>query len=123
MKTLFTSRKFWMTMLALIAVVISTFVPSFSLDQERGAGLVVIVAAYVLGVAVDPGPGGWSGVFKSRKFWAALVGLVVIFLDGFGVKLPFGLTEAHLAEIATALGIFIAGVALEGKVPRFNPTR
>ncbi|MFA5836187.1 MAG: hypothetical protein WC837_04440 [Bellilinea sp.] len=123
MKDLFTSRKFWMTVLALLVIIISAFVPSFSIDQERGAGLAVIVVSYVIGVAVDPGPGGWAGVLKSRKFWAAAVGLVVIFLDGFGVKLPLGITEAQLADIAIVLGAFITGVALEGKIPAFNPTR
>ena len=123
MKDLFTSRKFWMTVLALLVIIISAFVPSFSIDQERGAGLAVIVVSYVIGVAVDPGPGGWAGVLKSRKFWAAAVGLVIIFLDGFGVKLPFGITEAQLADIAVVLGAYITGVALEGKVPGFNPSR
>ena len=123
MKFLFTSRKFWMTVLALLVIIISAFVPSFSIDQERGAGLAVIVVSYVIGVAVDPGPGGWAGVLKSRKFWAAAVGLVIIFLDGFGVKLPFGITEAQLADIAVVLGAYITGVALEGKVPGFNPSR
>ena len=123
MKDLFTSRKFWMTVLALLVIVISVFVPSFSIDQERGAGLAVIVVSYIVGVAVDPGPGGWAGVFRSRKFWAAAVGLTVIFLDGFGVKLPFGITEGQLADIAVVLGAYIAGVALEGKIPSFNPTR
>jgi len=123
MKDLFTSRKFWMTVVALIVIIISTFIPSFSIDQERGAGLTVIVVSYVIGVAVDPGPGGWRGVFKSRKFWAAAIGLLVMFLDGFGVKLPFGISEDQLAEIAVVLGAYIAGVALEGKIPVFNPTR
>lgn len=123
MKALFTSRKFWMSVLALVAIVISAFVPEFSIDQERGAAMAVIVVTYVLGVAVDPGPGGWAGVFKSRKFWAAAIGLVVLFLNGFGVKLPFGLTEDVLVEMSVVFGTYITGVALEGKLPRFNPTR
>ena len=78
MKTLLTSRKFWMALIALTALTISAFLPGFELDQERAAGLAVIVVSYIIGVAVDPGPGGWRGVIQSRKFGAALVGLAEI---------------------------------------------
>lgn len=116
MKDLFVSRKFWVTVLAFIVLLVAQFVPSFNLDQEAGAGFLVIVVSYVLGVAVDPGPGGWRGVLLSRKFWAALIGFAVMILTGFSVKLPFGLTPDMLVEIAVTIGAYIAGVAIEGKV-------
>jgi hypothetical protein len=69
--------------------------------------------AYVVGAAVDPGPGGWRGVIQSRKFWAASFGLLVIILDGFGLVLPVGLTSEQLILIAITIGGYISGVALE----------
>jgi hypothetical protein len=85
--------------------------------------LAVVAVSYIIGVAVDPGPGGWRGVVKSRKFYAAVFGFAVMFLEGFGVGLPFGLTQAHLVEIAVVIGAYIGGVSLEGKLPSYNPSR
>ena len=123
MKELFTSRRFWATVIVLIILVVGQFMPSFAIDQEAGAGLAVIVVSYVVGLSVDPGPGGWRGVLQSRKFWAAAIGLTLIFLTGFGVKLPFGLTEDILVEFAAMIGGYIGSVALQGKLPAFHPTR
>ncbi|MDI6769754.1 MAG: hypothetical protein QMD04_08765 [Anaerolineales bacterium] len=102
--------------MSLVVVVVAAAVPGFELDSEAGAGLAVVAASYIIGVAVDPGPGGWRGVIQSRKFYAAVVGFVVMFLQGFGLGLPFGLTEAQLVEIAIVFGAYIAGVSLEGKL-------
>lgn len=113
MKLLLLSRKFWAAIFLLVAVVISTFSAGFELDADQVAGLVVIIVTYIIGVAVDPGPGGWRGVVQSRKFWAAVVGLVLIFLKAFSIALPFGLTGEHLVAICVTIGAFISGVALE----------
>jgi len=114
MKGLLTSRKFWAAVLMVIVVVLSAMVPSFEMDTEHAAGLAVVVVSYLVGVAVDPGPGDWRGVIKSRKFWAATVGFVILFLDGFGIGLPMGLSAEQLVLIAVTIGGYIAGVALEG---------
>jgi len=121
MSTLLTSRKFWAAILTLVVVVVAAAVPGFELDSEAGAGLAVIAVSYIIGVAVDPGPGGWRGVIQSRKFYAAVIGLAVMFLQGFGIGLPFGLSEAQLVEIAVVIGAYIGGVALEGKLPSPHP--
>ena len=121
MKGLLTSRKFWAAILTLVVVVVAAAVPGFELDSEAGAGMAVIAVSYIIGVAVDPGPGGWRGVIQSRKFYAALIGFIVMFLQGFGLSLPFGLTEAQLVEIAIVFGAYIAGVSLEGKLPHYSP--
>lgn len=116
MKELLTSRKFWVTILTLVVLIVAQFVPGFALDEEAGAGFLVIAVAYVVGVAVDPGPGGWRGVLQSRKFWAAVIGFFVMVLSGFSVKLPFGITADMLVEIALAIGAYISSVAIEGLV-------
>jgi hypothetical protein len=113
MVSLFTSRKFWVTLLLLFAVVMASFNPSFDLRTEDAAGFAVVAVAYLLGVAVDPGPGGWRGVLQSRKFWAAVLGFLIVFLDAFHVALPFDLTPEILVTILVTIGGYIAGVAFE----------
>lgn len=113
MKDLLTSRKFWATLFALVVLIVGQAVPGFSLDGEAAAGFAVIIVSYLVGVAIDPGPGDWRGVLQSRKFWAAVVGVVIMFLNAFSVKLPFGLTSDQLVEIALMIGAYIGSVALE----------
>jgi len=114
MKDLFTSRKFWATLFTLLVILIATVSPGFDLDADQAAGFTIIIVSYIIGVAVDPGPGGWRGVIQSRKFWAATIGLVIMFLDAFHVGLPFGLTPEILISISVTIGAYIAGVAIEG---------
>ena len=119
---LLTSRRFWTLALALLVFVVQSFVPSFHLDSEQAAALVILVVSYLLGVAVDPGAAGWRGVLRSRKFWAALIGLMVIVLEGFGVAQPFALTSEQLVMMAAALGGYIASIALEAPRRGWNQT-
>lgn len=121
MKDLFISRKFWAAVIVLMVTITSAFMPSFELDTGHAAGLAVIAVSYLVGVAVDPGPNGgtWRGVIQSRKFWAAVIGLVVLFLDGFGIGLPLGFSEEQLILIAVTFGGYIAGVAFERKLFTF----
>lgn len=113
MKNLFTSRAFWVAMIGLIVVVVAAFVPTFELDADTAAGLAVVIVSYILGVTVDPGPGGWRGVALSRKFWAAAIGLSVLVLDGFGLVLPFGLTTEQMILFVLTIAGLIAGPAVE----------
>lgn len=113
MNNLLTSRKFWITLIALVVIVLGQFFPGFDLDQEQAAGLAVIVVSYLLGVTYDPGPGGWKGVILSRKFWAAAIGLLLITLDAFHIVLPFQLTTDQLVSMVLVICGYIAGVAFE----------
>ena len=113
MSTLLTSRKFWMALFGLLVILVAAAVPSFALDADAAAGMAVIIACYILGVTVDPGPGGWKGVILSRKFWAAVVGLVVMIIDGFGLVLPDGLGPEALISIVLLISSYIVGVASE----------
>jgi hypothetical protein len=115
-KDLLTSRKFWALVIGLLVMLVGLFYPLFQLDQEQTIGLVIIVASYIMGVAVDPGPGGWRGVVSSRKFWAAVVGLVLVFASAFGVKFPSEVTPDLLIFLCVTIGTYISGVALEGKI-------
>lgn len=113
MKTLLTSRKFWIALLALAVVILSVFIPGFELDAEEAAGFAIVAVAYLVGVAVDPGGGGWRGVLQSRKFWAAVLGFLLVWLNAFHVVLPFDLQPDQLISVAVVIGGYIAGVALE----------
>ena len=116
MSGILTSRKFWALVIGLLLLVAVQFIPSFAVDEELAISFLVIIASYILGVAVDPGPGGWRGVLQSRKFWAALVGFAVLVLNGFGVNLPEGLPAETLIWFAVLVGTFISGVALEAPI-------
>ena len=113
MKDLLVSRKFWALVLGLIVLIVGVAYPGFQLDEEQTIGLVIIVMTYILGVAVDPGPGGWRGVLQSRKFWAAMVGLLVIFTKAFGLSLPNEITPELLVWVCVTIGTYITGVAWE----------
>ncbi len=113
MQNLLMSRKFWAAVIGLLVIVVSAFLPSFGLDADQAAGYAIIIVAYIVGVAVDPGPGGWKGILQSRKFWAAVVGLIVMVLDSFHILLPLGLSPEQLILIAVTIGGYIAGVAVE----------
>lgn len=111
MKDLFISRKFWAALIGLALIVVGVFAPDYQIDQEAAIGFVIIIASYIVGVAVDPGPGGWRGVIKSRKFWAAVVGLAALLVSSFGRVLP--LSPENMIEIAVLIGGYIASVAVE----------
>ena len=112
---LLTSRKFWIAVLILAVIIISAFNPNFEMDTDAAAGMVVVAVSYLLGVAFDPGVPGWRGVLQSRKFWAAVLGFLVMVLNGFGLVLPFNLTTEQLVLVAVTIGGYIAGVSLESK--------
>ena len=103
---IWTNGKFWAAIVALVVIVIANFIPGFALDQDAVVAAVVIVASYAEGVLRDPGDPSWKGVLKSRKFWAAVAGMVLPFLEAFKVTLPFGLTPDIIIDLVT--GIFSA---------------
>lgn len=114
MKHLLTSRQFWAALIALIVIIVAAVSPGFELDADQAAALVIVITSYIIGVTVDPGPGGWRGIIQSRKFWGAVVGLLILTLDAFQLVLPFGLSSESLISIAVTIGALIASAAIEG---------
>lgn len=51
------------------------------------------------------------GLLKSRKFWAAVIALVMVFVKAFVPDFPF--SEDQLLAAVLALVSYILGVALE----------
>jgi hypothetical protein len=111
------SRKFWLALVSLLVVVVLAFSPGFVLDQEAFVGLILIVVAYMVSLALDPGDPAakWASLLKSRKFYAALVGILMMVMDGFGWKLPADVNPDALIGFAVLIGGYIASVALENK--------
>jgi uncharacterized membrane protein len=117
MADLLTSKRFWLAIFALVIILIGSKIPGFAFDAEIASGYIIVIASYALGLAVDPGLGDnkWSTLFRSRKFWAAAVGFVVLILNSFGVLVPFGITQDQIIALMMVVGSYIASVAFEKK--------
>lgn len=50
---LFGSRKFWAAVVGMVLVVIRTAFPDFPLEDEALIGMLSVLAAYILGVAIE----------------------------------------------------------------------
>ena len=54
-KLLLASRKFWAALIGLVFVGLQTWQPDFPLQAEQVTNLVAVLAAYILGVALEDG--------------------------------------------------------------------
>ncbi len=54
-KLLLSSRKFWAAMVGLIFLVVRNFDPNFNVPEEETIAFISILAAYILGVALEDG--------------------------------------------------------------------
>ena len=54
-KLLLGSRKFWAALVGLIFLVIKNFDPAFNVPESETVAFVSVLAAYILGVAVEDG--------------------------------------------------------------------
>ncbi len=50
---LLSSRKFWAAVVGLVMVVLKAYAPNFPLTEEQLTALVVVIASYILGTAVE----------------------------------------------------------------------
>jgi len=109
-----TSRKFWAAVFGFVVIVLDALhVFPNPLDVVSLAGLIALICAYMLALSVDPGK-GWRGLLVSRKFWAAVVGVAVIFMNAFNISLPAGLTPDQIIGVTLLFSGYIAGIGLEG---------
>ncbi len=51
--SLLASRKFWAALTALVLLVIKAYAPDFPLDETEVTNLVTVLAAYILGTAIE----------------------------------------------------------------------
>lgn len=54
-KLLFGSRKFWAALIGLVFLVVKNFDPGFNLPESETVAFVSLLAAYILGVALEDG--------------------------------------------------------------------
>ncbi len=52
-KDLLRSRKFWAMLIGLILMVVKAYRPDFPLEEEQLSGMVALLVAYILGVAIE----------------------------------------------------------------------
>lgn len=55
LKGIFTSRKFWAAAIALIYSFVSAYAPDFPISEDTVVNVVTVLAAYILGVALEDG--------------------------------------------------------------------
>jgi len=61
------SRKFWAALAGLLVVILREFVPDFPVDDEQLIALVVVIASYILGTAIeDSGRGDYLTVLPKE---------------------------------------------------------
>jgi len=51
--SLLVSRKFWAALTALVLMVVKAYAPDFPLDETEVTNLVTLLAAYILGTAIE----------------------------------------------------------------------
>lgn len=54
-KQLVASRKFWAALLGLVVLIVRVWKPDFPLEAEEIAGMLAVLAAYILGTALEDG--------------------------------------------------------------------
>ncbi|NMC84304.1 MAG: hypothetical protein GYA58_03360 [Anaerolineaceae bacterium] len=117
-----TSRKFWASALGFVILLLDAFhVLPNPLNVASLSGFVVVIVAYVVALSYDPG-NGWRGLLVSRKFYVAVVGVLITILDAFGLSLPDGITSESVISFAVLIGGTIAAIGLDKKpVPLPDP--
>jgi predicted neutral ceramidase superfamily lipid hydrolase len=109
MISLLQSRKFWAALIAFIALVINESTGKV-IPTEEMTGLVLIVIGYLVAISLDPSyeANKLQDTLKDRKFWAAVVGIVVIILAAFNKALP--ISSDNVIEIASLVGGYIVSI-------------
>jgi uncharacterized membrane protein len=109
-----TSRKFWVGIIGFAVLVADSFhVFPAPLDITALIGFVLVITFYMFALAKDPGS-GWRGLIISRKFWAAIIGLVLTFMQAFKAELPAGLTAEQMLSMVVLICGYIAGIGVAG---------
>ncbi len=55
LKQLLCSRKFWAALIGLLLMVVKAYRPDFPLTEEPLTGILALLAAYILGTALEDG--------------------------------------------------------------------
>ncbi len=115
MKDLLVSRKFWAAVIGLVLIVVTAWLPGFPGLENLLTDAALLVSAYILGTAAEgnrlPSTGVVIGLLRSRKFWAALVGVVTLVLRA--VVPGFPLDDGQLTAVILTIAAYIFGTGTQ----------
>jgi hypothetical protein len=123
LEDLLRSRKLWAALSGLALVAAAALDPNFPLEGNETAALAALLAAYIVGTAIDvhrnPPDGDvvksrLIGLLSSRKFWAAAVGAVFTIVQA--VWPDFPLQPEQVTEVIVLLSAYILGTAVEDRL-------
>lgn len=109
MLALLQSRKFWAALIGFIALLVNELTGKV-VPTEEMVGLVLIIIGYLVSISLDPtyDAGKLKDTLTDRKFWAAVIGVVVMLLATFNKSLP--ISPDNAIEIAVVIGGYIVSV-------------
>jgi hypothetical protein len=111
--SLFTSRKFWVALVALAVIILQSFLPNFTINQDLLVDGIVILSAYVVSLAIDPGDPGAKilSMVGSRRFWIALISIIVLSVQV--VNPAFQLDQELMTAYLLVVVPVIVGLAID----------
>ena len=108
------NRLFWATLTGLAFVILRALLPGFPLDQAQVTEVLFVLASFIAAEAVESAGGrpklDVGAVLRSRKFWAALVGIAFVLLRA--VWPDFPLDEAAVGQLVWVVVAYVLGVGV-----------
>ncbi len=118
MLPILTSPELWISVVSILALVIARFVPGFTLEVPTLVGYILVVVALLFKVFSDPdlSPiGRWVRLLKTPEFVVAILSIVVLFMQGFGIILDLGITIEQVAGAIVVLVGYIFGSSYKSR--------
>lgn len=108
------SRELWVSLLGFLILGIRYVYPEFKLNVEEMSGLIILTVSYIFALSQEgDNKEQWIGLMKSRKFWSFVVGISVLFINGFGKLLPLQLSSEQLIGFLSIIAGYITTIAFE----------
>ncbi len=127
MYPILTSPELWISVVSILALVIARYVPGFTLEVPTLVGYILVVVALLFKVFSDPdlSPiGRWVRLLKTPEFVVAILSIVVLFMQGFGIILDLGITIEQVAGAIVVLVGYIFGSSYKSRrlaLAKMNP--
>ena len=121
MYKILSQQTFWISFLSILVIIVAAFLPGFTLDIPTLVGFVLVTVALLYKVSTDADldpVGKWARLLKSPEFVAAVVGIILTTLNGFGIRPELGVTPEQLVSLLVVLAGYIFGESYRAKVYR-----